>query len=430
MTPSIQPGAQPKGESCFQRATRLNRECQCRSLDRAALRAALACDADCAEVWRLIEEERPNLFSDLAVYVGRKHMNRMAEAIAAMESVIALPGYREHAMARAPAIARLEPRAAGVFLGYDFHLGTEGPRLIEINTNAGGAMLLAGLTRAQRACCLPALPPDAQPEQAYLAMFREEWRLARGDAPLATVAIVDDDPASQFLYPEFALFARLFERAGIRAIVCDPKDLLFTGDALMYGSERVDLVYNRVTDFALEEHESLRAALLADAAVITPHPRAHALYADKENLVALSDERLLQDFGTDAATREILLSVIPRTEVVTAERAEDFWNRRKQLFFKPAAGFGSKAAYRGDKLTKRVFGEILAGDYVAQMLAPPGERHGGGEQTLKVDLRHYVYGASIQLSGARLYQGQTTNFRTPGGGFAPLVVVDSLPAES
>jgi hypothetical protein len=29
----------------------------------------------------------------------------------------------------------------------------------------------------------------------------------------------------------------------------------------------------------------------------------------------------------------------------------------------------------------------------------------------------------VLLLAARLYQGQTTNFRTPGGGFAPVVVV-------
>jgi len=45
----------------------------------------------------------------------------------------------------------------------------------------------------------------------------------------------------------------------------------------------------------------------------------------------------------------------------------------------------------------------------------------GGEATpLKSDVRCYVYDGKIQLVAARLYQGQTTNFRTPGGGFAPV----------
>lgn len=45
------------------------------------------------------------------------------------------------------------------------------------------------------------------------------------------------------------------------------------------------------------------------------------------------------------------------------------------------------------------------------------------EQTaLKMDIRAYVYNSEIQLLAARLYQGQTTNFRTQGGGFAPVFV--------
>jgi hypothetical protein len=63
---------------------------------------------------------------------------------------------------------------------------------------------------------------------------------------------------------------------------------------------------------------------------------------------------------------------------------------------------------------------------VAQETVTPSERalHVNGDtQDLKLDIRAYVYDGSIQALAARLYQGQTTNFRTPGGGFAPVVVV-------
>ena len=53
---------------------------------------------------------------------------------------------------------------------------------------------------------------------------------------------------------------------------------------------------------------------------------------------------------------------------------EKLWQERKGLFFKPNSGYAGKGAYRGMNLTKRVFAEILQGDYVAQKLAPPGER--------------------------------------------------------
>ncbi|MCZ7562875.1 MAG: hypothetical protein M5U08_02890 [Burkholderiales bacterium] len=119
-----------------------------------------------------------------------------------------------------------------------------------------------------------------------------------------------------------------------------------------------------------------------------------------------------------------LLGGIPRTRPVAGEDPERLWAERKRLFFKPAAGFGSRGAYRGDKLTRKVFADILAGDYVAQALVPPSERvtrDAGGERVLRLDVRAYVYAGEMQLLAARLYQGQTTNFRTPGGGFAPVL---------
>jgi len=70
----------------------------------------------------------------------------------------------------------------------------------------------------------------------------------------------------------------------------------------------------------------------------------------------------------------------------------------------------------------------LQGGYVAQKLAPPGERtlcvDDAEPVSLKYDVRCYVYDGQIQLVVARLYQGQTTNFRTPGGGFALVRVVE------
>ena len=35
-----------------------------------------------------------------------------------------------------------------LFMGYDFHISEDGPKLIEVNTNAGGAFLVSALQRA------------------------------------------------------------------------------------------------------------------------------------------------------------------------------------------------------------------------------------------------------------------------------------------
>jgi hypothetical protein len=374
---------------------------------------------------------RPHLFASTAVFLSPVEAHRMARVIEAIEAVVALPAYHEAVLARTPAISRYEPGPLGVFLGYDFHLGADGPRLIEINTNAGGPLLNAILARAHRACC-----PEIEPvvtgtrsqalEDAFLAMFIKEWRLQRGDVAPRRVAIVDDDPASQYLYPEFLLFEQLFRHAGLPVVIADARELVFRDGALRLGDEPIDLVYNRVTDFYFEsrEHGALRDAYLAGAVVVTPHPRTHALYADKRNLGLLSDAARLRAWGLAEEQIDTLKSGIAETVLVNEADANGLWSARRQLFFKPAAGFGSRAAYRGDKLTRRVWEEILRGDYVAQALIPPAERCvPDGEAPLKFDVRNYVYDGDVQLLAARLYQGQTTNFRTTGGGFAPTFVI-------
>ena len=162
--------------------------------------------------------------------------------------------------------------------------------------------------------------------------------------------------------------------------------------------------------------------------MLTPYPQAHALYADKRQLALFSDDARLQSLGVPEATRQLLVENVPHTQVVSPADGERLWAARRGLFFKPVAGYGSRAAYRGDKLTRRVWADILAGDYVAQAIVPPGERLIDGDdspQAMKFDLRAYAYAGQVQWVAARLYQGQTTNFRTPGGGFAPVFLTRS-----
>jgi len=143
----------------------------------------------------------------------------------------------------------------------------------------------------------------------------------------------------------------------LQAIIAGPTEFSLRDGVLWLGDVAIDLVYDRLTDFSLTEPASatLREAYLANAIVLTPHPQAHALYADKRNLALLSDATRLQSLGVPRATQDILLAGIPHTEVVETRHAERLWRDRRRLFFKPFAGFGGRAAYRGDKLTQRVW---------------------------------------------------------------------------
>ena len=185
----------------------LNRACLCRTLDEAALELSLRHELDGDTLLR----ERPHLFSNIAVFVSRADIDSMIELVAAIEGLTRRAAYVTAALAWAPPIAHRDYGPRGVLMGYDFHLGGDGPALIEVNTNAGGAFLNAALARAQRACCEEAQSAPASAEQfedEFIAMIEAEWRAQGHGGRPVSVAIVDDDPSSQFLYPEFLLAAR------------------------------------------------------------------------------------------------------------------------------------------------------------------------------------------------------------------------------
>jgi len=411
-------------------------------LDRAALQRAIQAQGD---AWHdLVTGRCPHLFAAYPVLITAAQMRQMREVIGAVERVVGLPGWRENLFPMPQGVLPYAPtihtpdhamHTKGVFFGYDFHLNSDGAHLIEINSNAGGGFLNVLLLDSQRDTGLPGKEAAVENlEQTFIEMFRNEWRLVHGDAPLDSIAIVDEQPEAQYLYPEFLLAKNLFERAGIETFIADPSALQARdGNLGLYiesteGQQKIDLVYNRLTDFSLQHHPVLRQAYLEGSAVLTPDPAHYAQYADKRNLARLTDAGVLRALGASEADIAALLAGIPQTRQVDAADHEQWWQERKQWFFKPHSGYGSKGAYRGANLTRRVFDEIMQGGYVAQRMAAPGElivRTDDAEPVaLKHDVRCYVYDGQVQLVAARLYQGQTTNFRTPGGGFAPVRVVE------
>jgi len=398
-------------------AESLNADGSAACVNKALLQDALRAQGN---AWyELLTQRCPHLYADAAVCVSPAQLQQMREVIAVVERVVALEKGEG---------GRGKGKGKGVFYGYDFHLNPQGAHLIEINTNAGGAFLNTLLLDSQRDASLPgeALAADDL-QAAFLAMFQSEWQLARGAVPLKSVAIVDEQPEEQYLYPEFLLAQAMFERAGIAAYIADPAEITRHEDGLYCGGERIDLIYNRLTDFDLSQHPVLQQARLEDSVVVTPSPAHYARYADKRNLARLGDAQGLRALDVAEADIVTLQRGLPETREVQAADREQWWAERKQWFFKPNSGYGSKGSYSGAKLTKRVFEDIMQGGYVAQRIALPGTRMVAGEdgvpQTLKFDVRCYVYDGEIQLIAARLYQGQTTNFRTPGGGFALTRVV-------
>lgn len=310
----------------------------------------------------------------------------------------------------------------GVFMGYDFHLQNYNenitPKLIEINTNAGGAFL--------NLCLLNAYYKNDEANKLaneFIEMFKNEFAIFNNTQNLQTIAIVDENPSEQFLYPEFEICQKILTKNNIQTIISSPENLSLKNNNLYYNNRvKIDFIYNRLTDFYLSSNAKNNALLNAyknDFAAISPNPKIYDLYANKNNLINLSNAGFLDSLQIDSESKNILLKHIPKIFKVKNDDAENLWKQRKNLFFKTSEGYGSKAVYRGDKLTKKVFAEIIESDaYLAQEIIPPSEHLLKNiNSVMKADFRCYCYNGKIQLVAARLYQGQTTNFRTENGGF-------------
>ncbi len=357
-----------------------------------------------------------------------EHFEAIKRTVTLLDGLAHSPAYQAEVDAGADAVVRFEPGNRGVFMGYDFHLAADGPRLIEINTNAGGALLnglhTAALCDPERLSCLCAdLLPVETMQTRIVRQFISELRAVRGPlAELHSVVIADERPHEQFLFPEFELLVKLFEQTGIRAEIRDTEELARPGEALP------DLVYLRDTDFTLASPRTarLRAAYLAGDVVVTPAPREHHLLANKRRLAIFSSPEALTRIGVGPDDAGFLTRIVPETRLLAELGIERAWNERKGWVFKPCDAFGSKAVYRGDKISRRKLDEIAAiPGFLAQRRVEPGEIQVEtleGPRAMKFDVRAYAYRDQVLLLGARVYQGQVTNLRSPGGGFSAICV--------
>lgn len=418
-------------------ADRLNLHCHCVAVERERLDTSLAAALDDEDLVRSLQATHRHLFSSSPVFVGAGHLRAMQAVIDAYSRLAGLPAMQERVGDHLRELGLDPPdRRVPALLGFDFHLTDDGPRLIEVNTNPGGVLLALHLQNAQKACCEAVeemerpLASPAEIEQALVTMARSALFEESGDRR-PRIAIIDDQPTEQFLFPEFRLYAELFRRHELDAVIADPTDLRFDAGRLRDGEGPIDGVYNRSTDFELSQSESaaLRNAWESGHVGVTPDPWAWATWADKRNLILASDDVALHDLGLDDPARNVLLTHVPRTELLCHQNADDLWTRRKSLFFKPASGHGSRGAYSGRKLTRRKFDEILSlgprQAFVAQEAIPPSERvllFDETERRLKLDVRCVTWHGRILMLVGRLYRGQTTNMRTEGGGLATAFV--------
>jgi len=307
-----------------------------------------------------------------------------------------------------------DPGNKSILMSYDFHLNDQGIlKLIEINTNASFLMLGDYLYRGQS---LPQPVADFSLSE-IIENIQTELRL-NGIAGEPTIVIIDDKPEEQKLYSEFLLYDQFFKAEGLKSSIADFRSI----------PPDSNFVYNRYTDFFLSAPESteLRKAFLDRQKCFSPNPFEYLLLADKQRMIDWWDTAFLQKAKASAQEIEAIQKHVPQAADVTKESAEELWQRKKQLFFKPKNAYGSKQTYRGEKISRKTFDAMLEEDFIAQDFIPapelsfPTEQ---GPQSFKYDLRFFAYQGRVQSAVGRIYQGQVTNLKTPLGGFAAVKFV-------
>jgi glutathione synthase/RimK-type ligase-like ATP-grasp enzyme len=345
-----------------------------------------------------------------------------------IEHSISNKNYQEIVLKNSPKISHYDHHNGGSFLSYDFHITSNGPKLIEINTNAGGALLFSEYLKIKYRELNEKeyFIKFSKIQNCFIDMLTNEFKLQFPNKKLKTVAIVDLKPLHQPLLPELNLFRKYLRSINIEAFILDPEELTLQNNEIYYDNIKIDLIYNRLTDFYFEEHYSrkIKTAYLLGTVSVTPNPRYHALYASKSNLSIFSNKNTASNFHFSDNKVSEFVKKIPFTTLVTSENSSELWFTRRNLFFKPTSGYGGKAVYRGKGITKKVWRMITRGNYVAQKYIP-AEIKTYGNKSYKSDLRAYVYLGEILFLAARLYNGQTTNFSSKGGGFAEVVFNNS-----
>ncbi|MEO5362993.1 MAG: hypothetical protein H7838_05150 [Magnetococcus sp. DMHC-8] len=357
-----------------------------------------------------------------AMPLSRADLGTMLRLVRVLHRLYHCPAYRRRLAAELPAVARFDPGHEAVMMGYDFHLTTHGPRLIEVNTNAGGALL------AWRAShpAWPA-PPGGRADrrlQTLLATFDQEMSLFSRGARRhpARVIILDEAPEQQFLAEEMRVLCTLFAARGVEAALADPGELQMDAGGVHWHGRRVDLIYNRHCDFYLDSTPlaGLRAAYLAGQVCLTPNPHVYGLLADKRRMILWSDETERGALGLTDREQAILHSVVPRCHLLGRMDPAQVWAERKRWVFKPVTAFGSRGVLLGDSLSRQRFQTLDSATTLVQRFIPPSAVP---ERGMKMDWRLFVYRNRLLGVAPRLYRGQVTNFREPGSGYAPVRLI-------
>lgn len=333
-------------------------------------------------------------------------MLRFARAIQTLQENRA---YVQWLSPKLPETAHIQPAWPAMLMGYDFHLTDEGPKLIEVNNNAGGLYL--GRQPDGQDAWLPQPALAGSLRERLLAMFAPNWQ---------TIAIMDAEVRAQFMYPEMCAYARLLADAGRWSAVVSPEEIVERKDGLYIEETRLDAIYNRHTDFYLREATlaHVRRAFMQGTIALNPYPRSYALVGDKQRMVDWWQQDGLPACVDDATLR-LIRGIVPETHRLAEMDREDVWRKRASWVFKPSARHGGKGVVLGRSMSRTRFASLDPEDTIVQQWVPASMVEIDGRE-LKLDVRLYMHGDRLIALAGRVWRGQVTNFRAPGSGWVAI----------
>lgn len=308
-----------------------------------------------------------------------------------------------------PDITKPPSPTPSVLCCFDFHYhpDSEELKLIEINTNAS-AYVMGMLSFNSQGLNTQSF------EDSLIQSFKHTFTDT-------DIAIIDTQPEQQKMYLEFLLYQELFSQHGWDIEIYDTS--YFDKNL---GSLNIKSIYNRDTDFYLKNFPAIKKAYQSGQVTLSPHPFDYDLMAKKTNLDLLSQSKPSDfsdlntnlDINLGALQSHLLPSGLVQKSFASLE---ELTAQRKKYFFKPATAFGGKSIYKGASVSKKYLKEIWDNNLLYQENFPAGQFIDSHEQKWKFDLRFYTFEGQVQFYLARVFQGQITNFKTNGGGFAPVV---------
>lgn len=372
----------------------------------------------------LTEISWDHLVSPLEIKLPVTVLKNATAAVEALHSVTRRPEYIDKLPA-VPGVSDVQTGHESALMAYDFHTNEAGECfLVEVNTNASGFLVASLMTMVHSDLTDIA---QFQPLRDLHRSFSEELATSNVTATSPFVAITDEDIRNQKMFVEFLMYRDWMRQNGWAAEFIEPKGMQIKSGSLYMiekPEQKINLVYNRLTDFYLEnpENSALAEAYRAQTICLTPNPREYWLLADKERLIQFTQDQFLNSVGANSEEQESIRKVlIPTFEIKDFASHDEIWHDRKNLFFKPKRSHGGKSVYRGESVSRKVFERLMAEDILIQRFTPAQKMPTDDARSVlnnwKFDLRCFVYRNRIQMCVARIYQGQVTNFSSPLGGF-------------